>query len=53
MERAADWVFSHTGELDAMETEPPEQPQYDDGPGSKEMAVVISRQSSHKGLHPR
>ncbi len=37
LERAADWVFSHAGELDAMETEPVAAagPQYRDGVGSK------------------
>lgn len=45
LERAADWVFSHAGELDAMETEqsqPPEQPQYDDGPGKYRLIAFIS-----------
>ena len=37
IERAADWVFSHSGELDAMETEPSgtsSEAQCHDGNGS-------------------
>ena len=38
MERAADWVFSHTDELDAMEMEEVgsgSRMKYPDGPGSE------------------
>ena len=42
LERAADWVFSHAGDLDAMETDQPAAgggqetaANYHDGPGSK------------------
>ena len=40
VERAADWVFSHAGELDAMETESAALPEEKssscrDGPGSE------------------
>ena len=38
VERAADWVFSHAGELDAdtMDTDQEQQPPaYMDGPGSE------------------
>ena len=45
LERAADWVFSHAGDLDAMETDqPPSAGEGEgtatnchDGPGSKQM----------------
>lgn len=38
VERAADWVFSHANELDAMETETESnvQNKCPDGPGSKD-----------------
>lgn len=38
LERAADWVFSHAGELEAMEVDQPQPSQgeeYHDGPGSE------------------
>lgn len=43
VERAADWVFSHVGELDTMETQDVEQkPEYDDGPGSESLSLPPS-----------
>ena len=46
LERAADWVFSHAGDLDAMETdqqaaEGEGSTTYHNGPGSKDQLLVL------------
>ena len=47
VERAADWVFSHAGELDAMETNQPQ----DQGPTNMRTGVGSKHTSTPSPLH--
>ena len=52
MERAADWVFSHAADLDAMETDQPATEStstYRDGEGSELLSDVGEGREGVKG----